>query len=335
MFPRVRVSHAFLDLAPIGLRRARIGRVGSELYRSRRAFWHGLRRVRVRRGSEQSSHGTLEPGEALEEALLQEREDPLPRVLDHLLDPGAVSATPEPRLVVADAYSGLDRPGGRPNLARDDGADAAGCDGALVHRLADPDAERSDPHRFDDSMPPMGSTLSAHVVLESGDGFTGRIANLTPSSVFIRTHRQVRFRERVTVSLFSVTVVGEVVHASTDPPGIVIAFDAPDPTLKMIEERMDKVSCIWPDPGRNFDRHPTLENVLPPSVAESAFDEPTNTGSPAPQIPEDMDTGDVLNGPAAMPLGSNSPRLRATTVVGENKTDEVVFDEPTEDSYPD
>jgi hypothetical protein len=182
----------------------------------------------------------------------------------------------------------------------------------------------------------MGSTLSAQVVLESGDGFTGRIANLTTSSIFIRTHRQARFREKVTVNLFSVTVVGQVVHASNDPPGIVIAFDAPDPTLKILEERMDTVSCIWPDPARNFDRHPTLENLIPPSVAgESPFDEPTNTGSPAIEIPEEMDTGDVLSEPAAIPSLRESPRLRATTVVGEQQTDEVVFDEPTDDGYKD
>ncbi len=184
----------------------------------------------------------------------------------------------------------------------------------------------------------MGATLSAHVLLESGDEFSAKIANLTANSLFIRTHRVARFRERVKVTLLSVTVDGEVVHASNDPPGIVVAFDAPDPVLRIIEERMHMVGSVWPDVSRNFDRQPTLENLIPPSITDrnpSEFDEPTNTGSPPITLPEDSETGDILSTPAGIAVVRDAPRLRATTVVGEHETDEVVFDEPTEDGYQD
>ena len=182
----------------------------------------------------------------------------------------------------------------------------------------------------------MGSTLSAHVALESGDDFSARVANLTTASVFLRTHRQARFREKVRVTLFSVSVDGEVVHASLDPPGFLVSFTAPPQTIRVLEERMHMVSIMWPDPQRHFDRQPTLENLIPPSVAQRAadFEEPTNTGSPAINVPDDVDTGDVLRSPAGLANSArNVPRLRSTTVVGEHETEEVVFDEPTEDGY--
>jgi hypothetical protein len=184
----------------------------------------------------------------------------------------------------------------------------------------------------------MGSSLSAQVALESGDDFAARIANLTTNSVFLRTQRQARFREKVRVTLFSVSVDGEVVHASVDPPGLLVSFTAPPQTLRVLEERMHMVGVMWPDPHRHFDRQPTLENLIPPSLAQRAsdFEEPTNTGSPAIRVPDDVDTGDVLSTPAGIGQEvKNAPRLRSTTVVGEHETEEVVFDEPTEDGYQD
>ncbi len=182
----------------------------------------------------------------------------------------------------------------------------------------------------------MGSTLSAHVALESGDDFTARIANLTAISIFLRTQRQARFREKVTVTFMSLSVEGEVVHACTDPPGLLVVFTASPETQHAIVERMNAVSCMWPDPSRPFDRQPTLENLIPPSITErSEFEEPTNTGSPPIQVPDEMETADVLSTPAGIPVIRDAPRLRATTVVGEHPTDEVVFDEPTDDGYLD
>jgi hypothetical protein len=182
----------------------------------------------------------------------------------------------------------------------------------------------------------MASSLSAQVALESGDEFAARIANLTSSSVFLRTTRPARFREKVRVTLFSVSVDGEVVHATMEPPGFLVTFTAPPQTLRVLEERMHMVSIIWPDPHRHFDRQPTLENLIPPSVAQRIvdFDEPTNTGSPAITVPDDAETGDVLSTPAGIaPQAKTAPRLRSTTVVGEHETEEVVFDEPTDDGY--
>jgi hypothetical protein len=101
--------------------------------------------------------------------------------------------------------------------------------------------------------------------------------------------------------------------------------------LPLIESIIDSTS---PDPSRNFDRQPTLENLVPPSIVTD-FDEPTNTGSDPITVPEDSETGD-LSRPVGIPISNReTPRLRATTVVGEHETDEVVFDEPTEDGYKD
>jgi hypothetical protein len=183
----------------------------------------------------------------------------------------------------------------------------------------------------------VGSRLSAQVALESGADFSARIANLTANTIFLSTHQHARFREKVRVTLFSVSVDGEVVHASVDPPGFLVAFTAPPHTMRVLEERMHMVGVMWPESHRHFDRQPTLENLIPPSITDrtSDFEEPTNTGSPAIQVPDEDDTGDVLSSPAGLQSSRNAPRLRSTTVVGEHNTEEVVFDEPTEDGYQD
>lgn len=187
----------------------------------------------------------------------------------------------------------------------------------------------------------MASILSAHVVLSSGDDLTARIANLTPSSVFVQTKKLLPFRERVTVTFFSVSVQGYVVHASLDPPGVVVALEASPEVRVMIEERMDQVPRIWPGRGA-YDRIPTVENAIPAAITESNdFDEPTNTGLPAitadidPSDPIDpIDPAEHLEAPAGIQEDVEQPRLRATTVVGKRDSDEPFVEEPTEDGIP-
>jgi hypothetical protein len=180
----------------------------------------------------------------------------------------------------------------------------------------------------------MAGILSAHVVPESGNDFTARIANLTPATVFVETKMHLEFGERVTVTFFSVSVEGVVIHASVDPPGVVVVFDATPETRSQIVERMGEVRRVWPDAGRGFSVASTLETVIPPAITERhQFDEPTNTGSP-PIIVADPDV-DELSSPVALPLVRESPRLRATTVVGnEPERDELNFEETTEDGIP-
>lgn len=181
----------------------------------------------------------------------------------------------------------------------------------------------------------MASIQSAHVVLESGDDFTARIANLTPSSVFVQTKKHLPFRERVTVTFFSVSVQGYVVHASLDPVGVVVALEASPEVRVMIEERMDQVTRLWPDQDRP-DRVPTIQNKIPPAITESNdFDEPTNAGSPPITVDvEPTDPAEELSAPVAVGGEKEHPRLRATTVVGERDPDHPFVEEPTEDGIP-
>lgn len=102
----------------------------------------------------------------------------------------------------------------------------------------------------------MGEALSAYVVTGSGDDFTCEIANLTTRSLFLLTDRTLSFKERVSVTFFSVELEGEVALSSRDPEGLVVVFDAPVEIRRRLEAHS----------GRTADAVSTLPKTAPLGV---------------------------------------------------------------------
>jgi hypothetical protein len=111
--------------------------------------------------------------------------------------------------------------------------------------------------------PRMPRIVTAHVELQDGFDFVAEVANLTPFSVFIKTPRTLKFRQRVTVTFFSASISGELAFVSKDPRGVVIVFDAPAELRARIEARIPEVEVIDPDPDGLLDE---LSASLPPKT---------------------------------------------------------------------
>jgi hypothetical protein len=93
----------------------------------------------------------------------------------------------------------------------------------------------------------MPKILTAHIEVDDGSDFIADIANLTPTSIFVKTSRALAFREIVTVTFFSVSIKGEVVFVSrADPKGLVIVYE-PTPELRAcVEARIPDVEVLGP-----------------------------------------------------------------------------------------
>jgi len=125
-------------------------------------------------------------------------------------------------------------------------------------------------------------TLTAHVVAEGGLEFTAEVANLAPSSLFLRTARSLEFKQAVTVSFGDVTVHGEVAFVSGEPQGAVVVFRATPQAVALIEDRMEGIEVVsgrvdergnWDDPTA-FAQLRALADA-PEDPADP--DDPTNT----------------------------------------------------------
>lgn len=91
----------------------------------------------------------------------------------------------------------------------------------------------------------MPGPIVARVQHEDGAILDAEIANLTPSSVFLKTDREMTFRDAVRISFEALSLVGEVAFVSrADPPGVVIAFEVPDASKPQLEGLLDRVSTL-------------------------------------------------------------------------------------------
>jgi hypothetical protein len=120
--------------------------------------------------------------------------------------------------------------------------------------------------------------LSAYVVAESGADFTCGIANLTTRSLFLETDARLLFRERVSVTFFSVEVSGEVALVSEAPLGVVVVFDATEDVKKRIAAHMAHVTTISDGTVRDASlngkpRPPTTAPAGAPVLEESSATE--------------------------------------------------------------
>lgn len=101
----------------------------------------------------------------------------------------------------------------------------------------------------------MTDRLGAFVVAESGADFTCEIANLTPRTLFLLTDHPLSFRDKVSVTFFSVEVRGEIALCSDSPRG-----EAPASIQRRIASHMANARTV---------SRPTIGEAFPPILDEA------------------------------------------------------------------
>ncbi len=90
----------------------------------------------------------------------------------------------------------------------------------------------------------MLQPLTARVTPDGAMSFDATIANLTPSSLFLRAPGKMRFRQSVSIELGELTLYGEVAFVCHEPPGAVVVFRASAEDLHTLEDHMEEVVVV-------------------------------------------------------------------------------------------
>lgn len=142
----------------------------------------------------------------------------------------------------------------------------------------------------------------ARLVVSSGDSFSAPLRNLSVRSVFVEGRVSLSFGEMVTAVLLGHSVEARVAFVASDPPGVVLTFEATPELVEAIKVRDSTKNEEWGDEDvtGTHDREDTLlASMVARAAAASAqepdvdSEEPTNTGSRA--------LGDEETTPAAIP----------------------------------
>ncbi|MEM7675933.1 MAG: hypothetical protein AAF449_08015 [Myxococcota bacterium] len=119
----------------------------------------------------------------------------------------------------------------------------------------------------------MTQPLTARVMPDGAPSFEATIANLTPSSLFLRAARALRFRQSVTIELGALTLYGEVAFVCHEPPGVVVVFRASADVLHTLEDHMEEVPVVeggelWTPLSDEEPTNPAVKSVEANAVAQ-------------------------------------------------------------------
>ena len=204
----------------------------------------------------------------------------------------------------------------------------------------------------------MPRPLTARVTPDGATSFEATIANLTPSSLFLRAPGALQFRQSVTMELGALTLYGEVAFVCHEPPGAVVVFRPSPDDLHTLEDHMEDIPVVeggepWTplsdeDPtnpaGKALVSHPEptaeITGRFPPNVStdvdsklatvlvQPSLRDPTTAGATV-NDPTDVPT---VDGPAEAGTFTDQPaglRIEDASNVGQSATfDKEITDHP-------
>jgi hypothetical protein len=114
----------------------------------------------------------------------------------------------------------------------------------------------------------------AKVHIPEGPDFDSEIADLSSSSVFLKTDRTLPYRATIHLELFGLQLKGEVVYVSeNEPKGIGVAIEASTSDMSRLKEEGEKLTAASKPPPEPepISRPPTPVSSLPQNVFAQAL----------------------------------------------------------------
>jgi hypothetical protein len=148
----------------------------------------------------------------------------------------------------------------------------------------------------------MAKTVTARIRRSRGAPLFADIANLSPSTVFLKTDAPIPLRERIELAFLGLTVVGEVVYvASTPPAGVVVAFEVRGADREMLRgvgaevETLSETAPDTPPEGSASDqRQPSASSYESTTDTSGSSNPITNPITNPTTNPEQPASGEVL-----------------------------------------